>query len=182
MVGGGAAAPIPPPKGEGGERSEPGGVRAASDGASDILKCKTHRGLVGEIVRIEGARLVARTPPGRALRARPPSPFGGGISKAARRTDQPDSVSSLLLEASQGSSCIHGLAPARANRSMRNGATGRLGCPPVTSSARIAPTIGPSANPCAENPKAWKAPALVELGPITGMSSGMRASMPAQQR
>src|SRR5712691_3197848 len=83
MVGGGAAAPIPPPKGEGGERSEPGGVRAASDGASDLLKCKTHRGLAGEIVRIEGSGLVARTPPGRALRARPPSPFGGGISKAA---------------------------------------------------------------------------------------------------
>jgi drug/metabolite transporter (DMT)-like permease len=40
------------------------------------------------------------------------------------------------------------------NRSMRNGAIGRLVFPPVTSSAMIAPTIGPSAKPWAEKPKA----------------------------
>ena len=49
---------------------------------------------------------------------------------------------------------------------MRNGAIGRLVRPPVTSSAMIDPTIGPSAKPCAEKPKAWNTPALVALGPI----------------
>ena len=43
---------------------------------------------------------------------------------------------------------------APANRSIRNGAIGRLVFPPVTSSAMIAPTIGPSAKPWAEKPKA----------------------------
>lgn len=59
---------------------------------------------------------------------------------------------------------------------------GRLVARVVISSAMIAPTMGPSWNPCAEKPKAWNTFSAVALGPITGMSSGMRPSSPAQQR
>ena len=58
---------------------------------------------------------------------------------------------------------------------------GRSVAPLVTRSAMILPTMGESAKPCAENPKAWKAPSAV-LAPITGISSAIRPSIPAQQR
>lgn len=44
------------------------------------------------------------------------------------------------------------------------------------------PDDGPSWKPWAEKPKAWNTPSSVPLGPITGMSSGIRASIPAQAR
>ena len=52
----------------------------------------------------------------------------------------------------------------------------------ATSSAIIAPVPGPNWKPWAEKPNWWNTPSDVALGPTTGMSSGMRASMPAQAR
>ena len=59
---------------------------------------------------------------------------------------------------------------------------GRLVAPVATSSAITAPAPGPSWKPWAEKPNWWNTPSDVALGPTTGMSSGMRASMPAQAR
>ena len=52
----------------------------------------------------------------------------------------------------------------------------------ATNSAIMAPVPGPSWKPWAEKPNWWNTPSDVRLGPTTGMSSGMRASMPAQAR
>ena len=66
------------------------------------------------------------------------------------------------------------------NLSGANGAIGRLVPPSSASCATMPPNTGPSSNPCPQKPNACTRPDCARERPMTGISSGIIPSMPAQ--